>query len=76
MAQTLEVAFKTDTTGPLNEEELINIKRVVAALIESGSLTGVKQGKTIIHWNAKGNFMGVELSYWPFRNREEFGQGH
>lgn len=50
--------------------DVIRIEEIVTALVSSGGLTGVKGGKTIIHFDGEGNFMGVELAYWPFRRRK------
>lgn len=43
---------------------------ILIALIKSGGLTGVKGGQTIIHFDNEGNFVGVQLSYWPWRRRK------
>ena len=56
----------TENTGELNQEQLQNIQKILLALITSGGLTGVKGGKTIIHFDEKGNFRGVQLDYWPY----------
>ena len=53
----------------LNEKELARVEDILRGLIESGGLFGVKSGQTIIHFDKYGNFMGIELSYWPWRNR-------
>ena len=45
-------------------------RQIFNALITSGGLTGVKGGKTIIHFDAEGTFQGVELNYWPWRKRK------
>ena len=53
----------------LNEQEHARVEEILRGLIESGGLLGVKSGQTIIHFDKYGNFMGIELSYWPWRNR-------
>jgi len=60
--------IKLDVTGA-TPEELARYKEVLFALMYSGGLTGVKGGKTIIHFDGKGDFMGIELDYWPYRKR-------
>ena len=50
--------------------DLLKIQEIVGALITSGGLTGVKGGKTIIHFDAEGMFQGIELDYWPWRRRK------
>lgn len=44
---------------------------VMLALIKSGGLTGVKGGQTILHFDQDGNFIGVQLSYWPWRKQKK-----
>jgi len=53
-----------------DERELASIKEIFGALVKSGGLTGVKGGTTILHFDADGVFMGVQLSYWPWRRRK------
>ena len=45
-------------------------EEVIEALVSSGGLDGVKGGQTIIHFDATGVFMGVQLSYWPWKRRK------
>ena len=44
-------------------------KIIFDALIRSGGLSGVKSGKTILHFDKDGIFQGIELDYWPWRRR-------
>ena len=68
--QTIQFTIQnTENVGHLDLEQVKHIQEVVVALISSGGLTGVKGGKTIIHFDDKGAFRGVELSYWPWRKR-------
>lgn len=60
-----------DNIGDLSMAQMKSISEIVTALVTSGGLTGVKGGKTIIHFDADGNFMGVELDYWPWRRRKQ-----
>jgi hypothetical protein len=53
----------------LTDEETLKIKEVLLALIASGGLFGVKNGKTILHFDGQGDFQGVQLDYWPWRKR-------
>lgn len=50
--------------------EVARYEEIVHALIQSGGFTGVKGGKTVIHFDGEGNFMGVQLDYWPWRRRK------
>jgi hypothetical protein len=55
----------------VDDDQIKKIHEIFLALIKSGGLTGVKGGKTILHFNAEGGFQGVELDYWPWRKRKE-----
>jgi hypothetical protein len=69
--QKIELTIiNTENIGHLSPTELLKIQEIFTALVASGGLTGVKGGKTIIHFDAEANFMGVELAYWPFRRRK------
>ena len=69
--QKIELTIKnSENIGLLEQEDVLKINEVVNALISSGGLTGVKGGKTIIHFDATGIFMGIELDYWPWRKRK------
>lgn len=52
---------------PTDEAE--HYLEIFQALIRSGGLTGVKSGQTILHFGPTGEFMGVQLSYWPWKKR-------
>lgn len=67
---TLQIRNK-DNVGYLDEIQVAKITEILTALVSSGGLTGVKGGKTIIHFDAEGSFMGVELDYWPYRRRKQ-----
>lgn len=54
-----------------DEEQLIKYNEIFSALLKTGGLSGVKNGKTIIHFNHEGDFMGIQLDYWPFRRRKK-----
>lgn len=60
----------TENIDRMTDLQLIQCQEVVTALISSGGLTGVKGGKTMIHFDAEGIFQGIELSYWPWRKRK------
>ena len=52
------------------KEEIDKYLEIFRALLQSGGLSGVKGGKTIIHFDAEGTFQGIELDYWPWRRRK------
>lgn len=51
-------------------EDVERYTEIFYALMRSGGLSGVKGGKTVIHFDAEGTFMGVQLDYWPYRRRK------
>lgn len=69
--QTITITIKNnENVGTLTREQLNAIEEIVGALVTSGGLTGVKGGKTIIHFDSIGTFMGVQLDYFPWRRRK------
>jgi len=68
----LELTIKnTENIGEIDKDKLSKIQEIIEALITSGGLTGVKGGKTLIHFDGDGLFQGIELDYWPFRRRKK-----
>ena len=55
----------------VDHSEIERYHEILSALIRCGGLTGVKGGKTILHFDADGTFQGVELDYWPFRRKKD-----
>lgn len=51
--------------------DIRRFEEIFTALISSGGLSGVKGGKTIIHFDDQGVFRGVQLDYWPYRRRAQ-----
>lgn len=56
----------TENIGELSQDELQNIEEIVEALVQTGSLTRVKAGSTIINFDEKGLFQNVEVQYKPW----------
>lgn len=54
-----------------DKHEIVQYTEIMEALIRTGGLTGVKNGSTTIHFDSEGNFMGINLNYWPFRKRKK-----
>lgn len=67
----LELDVRTENTGVITQEMKNKYQEIFNALISSGGLSGVKGGKTIIHFDADGTFQGVQLDYWPYRRRKQ-----
>ena len=66
----LEIEIKnTENVNNLTKADVVSIQEIVTALISTGSLTGVRGGQTIIHFDADGIFQGVQIDYWPWRRR-------
>lgn len=53
-----------------SSEQIEKYKQIFSVLIEKGALDGVRGGQAIIHFDADTNFMGVQLSYWPWKRRK------
>lgn len=53
----------------IDQETTLKYQEILHALIACGGLSGVKNGKTIIHFDQDGIFKGIELDYWPWRRR-------
>lgn len=59
-----------ENVGILSHEQIAKVQEIFTALVTSGGLTGVKSGRTIVHFDAEGTFQGVELDYWPWKRRK------
>lgn len=59
-----------ENIGELDSAKLAHFTEIIEALVVSGGLTGVRGGKTMIHFDSEGTFQGVELNYWPWRKRK------
>lgn len=66
----LELNIKnTENINDLSQSDVIKIQRIVEALVVTGSLTGIKGGQTIIHFDQYGDFQKIQQSYFPWANR-------
>lgn len=71
--ETMKFHFEIEVqTENARVEDIDKYKEIFSALIKSGGLSGVKNGKTIIHFNGNGNFQGISLNYWPWRKRKSY----
>jgi hypothetical protein len=57
------------------EEKITKYELIFRLLIEKGALDGVKGGSANIHFGSQGEFMGIELSYWPYKVRKNLSTG-
>jgi len=55
----------------VTKEQLEKYTEIITVLITKGALDGVRGGQAIIHFDSEGKFMGVQLSYWPWRKRKD-----
>ena len=51
-------------------EQIKNYIEIFTILISKGALDGVRGGKTILHFDNDGGFMGVQLDYRPWWRRK------
>jgi hypothetical protein len=54
----------------LDADSLVRCQEIFVALISSGGLTGVKGGKTVIHFDNEGLFQKIQLDYYPWQRRK------
>ena len=54
----------------VSKEQLEKYAEILTVLISKGALDGVRGGKTILHFDADGNFMACQLDYTPWRRRK------
>lgn len=64
----LEISL--ENVGNISEEFKSRVEEIMTALIQSGGLSGVKSGRTIIHYDMAGNFQRIELNYCPWIKRK------
>jgi len=53
----------------MSHEDMARVRQILIALVKTGGLFGVKGGQTILHFDETGKFRGVQLNYWPWRDR-------
>lgn len=58
-----------ENCGPIDDSQIKKFEQIFTTLIQTGGLSGVKSGKTILHFDKFGLFRGVQLDYWPYENR-------
>jgi hypothetical protein len=67
-----EIELKnTENVGQITPVVIARFEEIFSALITSGGLTGVKGGKTVLHFDMEGQFMAVSLDYTPWRRRKQ-----
>lgn len=66
----IRLVLDLDVENNLDHNELLKIKEIFVALIKTGGLSGMKNGSTNIHFDDRGNFMGIRFDYWPWRRRK------
>lgn len=66
----MEITLTIKNLENFDPKEIPRFEEIIAALISSGGLSGVKSGKTILHFDPHGVFRGVQLDYWPYKTRD------
>lgn len=61
----------TENIENIGDVELERIREIFHALVGTGSLTGVKGGQTIIHFDNEGEFQKIEVKYFPWARRRK-----
>jgi len=56
----------TENIGVMSDNDVAQLQEIMNALVSTGSLTGVKGGQTVIHFDGNGVFQKVELRYAPW----------
>ncbi len=69
MKLTIDIS-NTENIPEITEERAVRYSEIFAALITSGSLDGVKNGQSILHFDHDANFVGLELKYFPWRKKK------
>lgn len=59
----------TENISDMSESDRRQMELVVEALITTGSLTGVKAGQVLLHFDQDGIFQKVQHSYYPWVRR-------
>lgn len=59
----------TENLQNMTEGDRLQMQTILEALVSTGSLSGVRGGQTIIHFDANGVFQKVELKYFPWVRR-------
>jgi hypothetical protein len=70
MKITLDIK-NLDNIGDVSQLDIKKFSDIFSILVEKGALTGVRGGCAKLHFDGDGNFMGVELDYWPYRKRKD-----
>lgn len=65
--KTIEITLRED----FDLTKIEQTKEIFDALVRVGGLTGVRGGKTIIHFDGDGVFQQIQLDYVPFRRKKK-----
>jgi len=61
----------TENIKDLSPADIERIREIFVALIQTGSLTGVRGGQTILHFDGDGEFQKIEIKYFPWAKRRK-----
>jgi hypothetical protein len=65
----MRIYFEVETKEDYTETEVAKMAEIFSALVEKGSLSGMKNGSANIHFDANGDFVGLRHDYWPWKAR-------
>lgn len=65
----MKIELNIKNTENITELDKPRLEEIFNALISTGGLTGVKAGKTIIHFGGDGSFQKIQLDYYPWQKR-------
>lgn len=65
----MQITLNIKNVENIADLDKARIEEIFSALISTGGLTGVKAGKTIIHFDGNGLFQKIQLDYYPWQKR-------
>ena len=69
MKGTIIIEIEDDSQWDL-QDRLTKYEKIFRLLIDKGALDGVRGGSANLHFNGEGQFAGLELNYWPWKEKK------
>lgn len=54
----------------ITEEQASKYEKIFYLLVVKGALDGVRNGKVMLHFDGKCEFLGIEFNYFPWRKEK------
>lgn len=70
MKGTIIIEIEGDNQWELGER-LAKYEKIFKLLINKGALDGIRGGSANLHFDGEANFAGLELNYWPYREKKK-----